>query len=123
MYMAHLYMAISPYNGIEVIPKIPLPQEQWEHDLFLMCEFIYLGFKKKELEMINQCRLYHQVVTLTDIATADGKAIEEAYTGSTRNADRVSKLQWPTQNCPSTKVWKQWGGGRGHSNFYYIKEN
>lgn len=91
-----------------IIPSIPLPQEQRDNDIFLMSEFIYQGFKKGELELINQCRLYHQVITLTDITVADGTELDNAYISMRRNEDRVSTLQWPVQHCPSPKAWKQW---------------
>ena len=73
-----------------------------------MSEFIYQGFKKGELELINQCHLYLQVITLADIATADGTAIDETYLGPAKHGDRVSLLQWPTQHCPSPRAWSQW---------------
>ena len=73
-----------------------------------MSEFIYQGFTKGALELINQCRIYHQVVTVADIALADGTEFGPVYKGATRHRDRVSPLQWPTQNCPSPKVWEQW---------------
>mmetsp|Transcript_24137 Transcript_24137/g.34594 ORF Transcript_24137/g.34594 Transcript_24137/m.34594 type:complete len:1267 (+) Transcript_24137:682-4482(+) len=90
------------------IPSVPLPSKQRTHDVFLMSDFIYKGFKKRELELINQCRLYHQVVTLADIMVADGTAIDPAFLGTKRHEDRVSTLQWPIQNCPSPKAWRQW---------------
>mmetsp|Transcript_1981 Transcript_1981/g.3051 ORF Transcript_1981/g.3051 Transcript_1981/m.3051 type:complete len:373 (-) Transcript_1981:3129-4247(-) len=86
----------------------PLPQDQRENDSFLMSEFIYKGFKKGELELINQCRIYHQVMTVTDIATADGATIDSLYTKSRGSNDRVSSLQWPIQNNPSSKAWGLW---------------
>ena len=73
-----------------------------------MSEFIYLGFKKGELELIDQCRLYHQVLSLTDIADADGTKIDPVYMTKQRHQDRISTLQWPTQGCPSSKAWRQW---------------
>ena len=52
------------------VSDVPLPKKQRDKDVFLMSEFVYLGFKKNELNMINQCRIYHQVITVADIATA-----------------------------------------------------
>lgn len=91
-----------------MIHSLPLPTLQRANNLFVMSEFIYIGFKKGELESINQCRIYLQVITLTDIATADGMGIDETYMGPMRHKDWNSTLQWPTQHCPSPGAWQQW---------------
>ena len=44
-------------------------------DKFLIDSFHRHGFKGKQLVRLNLCRLFLQVTTLADIATADGKFI------------------------------------------------
>ena len=93
---------------LKVSVPLPLPSLLREQDIFLMTEFIYLGFEPSSLDLINQCRLYHQVVTLSDVATADGETIDSRYLESKRNSDRVSSLRWPNQGKPSPEAWRQW---------------
>ena len=90
------------------LSTVPLPSKQREGDAFIMTEFIYLGFEHRELELINQCRLYHQAYTLADIVEADGTTIDPVYFTRQQHPDRISSLQWPVQGCPSPKAWRQW---------------
>jgi len=90
------------------ITRIPLPTPQRENDVFLMTEFVYLGFKKRDLELINQCRIFHQVLTLADITDADGTTMDPVYNSKQRHPDRKSPLQWPNQGRPSQQAWRQW---------------
>ena len=90
------------------LSTVPLPRKQRERDAFLMTELVYLGYEKSSLDLINQCRLYHQVYTMADITMADGTMFDPVYYTKQRNPDRVSKLQWPVQGCPSPKAWRQW---------------
>lgn len=48
-----------------------LLQLQCEGDSFLVATFVYAKFKPIERKQINQCRLYHQVITVADILAAD----------------------------------------------------
>ena len=93
---------------VQVPSSIRFPSKQREHDSFIMTEFIYQGFSKLELDQINQCRLYHQVITVSDIAQADGIQIDAVYLGRSKHQDRLSPLQWPAQGIPSSKAWTQW---------------
>lgn len=88
--------------------------EKRQGDAFLTTEFIYHGFCKSDLELINQCRLYHQVITVSDIASADGKSIDHQYTTNERHKDRQSTLQWPSQGCPSKAAWSVWNKALAH---------
>jgi len=97
-WLSSLWQFLHKTNLRIMIPGVPLPRAKREHDFFLISEFLYKGFKKGELELINQCRLYHQVITLADIAVADGSRIDAVYTGPYRHPDRVSSLQWLIQN-------------------------
>jgi len=66
-----------------------------DNDCFLMSAFAAANFTPKELRILNICRIYLQVVTLTDICTVDGKSItEEAYTG-VRSQHKIHNYNWP----------------------------
>lgn len=73
-------------------------------------------FNKKQLQLINNCRLYLQIVTLAEIVTNDGKQILQYYTkpNSKANLD-ANANQWststyrcPQQNMPNNKAWRVW---------------
>ena len=78
-----------------------------------MTTFIYAKFSAAELKFINQCRLFHQVLTVADIATADGLTIDPRYFLHEINASRVSTLRWPVQNIPSRRAWLVWNQALG----------
>jgi hypothetical protein len=52
------------------IPKLPR-----EHDVFLMEIFQMHNFSSNQLRYLNHCRLFLQVITLSDITSADGQQI------------------------------------------------
>jgi hypothetical protein len=60
------------------------------------------------LRILNQCRLYLQVITLSDIATADGKLILPEAKQGVPLSDRLSTLLWPAQGNPSKVDWVVW---------------
>jgi hypothetical protein len=105
------------------ISKIKLKitvKRQWkpslprENDVFLMDSFITHGYKKVELQLLNQCRLYLQALTLSDICSADGKDIViQIYEGE-KLKDRRSTLNWPKQQCPGIAAWKCWRAALTH---------
>ena len=60
------------------------------------------------LQRINHCRLYLQVITLSDICTNDGlHIIPDAYHGQPIS-DSSSTWQWPRQVCPPATSWALW---------------
>ncbi len=61
-----------------------------------------------DLKLLNQCRLYLQVYSLTDITSADGKEIIPHYKNGVLGQDRISSLQWPTQQRPGKQAWSLW---------------
>lgn len=63
---------------------------------------------KAQLEMINTCRLYLQVMyisELADSATKLGKQIQQSRTKGTWSR---STLNWPVQPDPGKQAWKIW---------------
>ncbi len=62
----------------------------------------------KDMEILNRCRLFLQVITLSDITNAAGdRLIIEAKTGLLLSS-RPSSLLWPNQGPPSQADWKVW---------------
>ena len=62
-------------NNIQLCGKYCLPQIQREHDVFIM-EGLVTGFRdnfsRSEIQTVNRCRLYLQVLTIADIISGDG---------------------------------------------------
>jgi len=84
-------------------PSIPR-----EHDRTIMDYFDGIGLPNKTLEIINRCRLYLQVITLSDMVAANGQTILASAKAGLRLNTRISKLLWPIQDCPPKMEWKVW---------------
>jgi hypothetical protein len=70
-----------------------LPKLLREHDLMLMDFFMTLNFSPSQLQLINRCRLFLQVLTLSDITSADGRTILPNYIKGIQSQDRISTLK------------------------------
>jgi hypothetical protein len=73
-----------------------------------MDHFVRQGYKASQLTRLNRCRIYLQVITLTDIASADGTCIIPDVFIGLPLTDRKSTLQWPSQKRPSETDWALW---------------
>jgi len=91
-----------------------LPQLPREGDSTLMSLFIESGYGGKELAQLNQCRLFHQVFFISDIATANGKQIDGRYRQGVRFLSRRSKWKWPWQGRPGRSSWLVWNRALAH---------
>jgi hypothetical protein len=80
-----------------------------KNDKLLMDEFIKSGYTGTHLKTLNECRMFLHAVTLSDLATADGKAITLHAWNGTRDDRGPSPYQWPRiQKSLSYEHWKQW---------------
>ncbi|MGH7974595.1 MAG: hypothetical protein ACREBR_03650, partial [bacterium] len=84
-----------------------LPEKQGDNDSFLMQTFAS-QFTAAEAQMINQCRMFLQVVTVADIATGDGRTVGKTYIEGKRDEHRISNYSWPIQSNPSERSWQVW---------------
>jgi hypothetical protein len=91
-----------------VYPNQWLPVLTRTHDLYLMDFFLTLKLPTTLMERLNRCRVYLQVITLSDTTTACGKYLLPTIKTGTRQATRHSTLQWPTQGSPTKSDWKLW---------------
>ncbi len=83
----------------------PLPRQ---NDIALMDYFVSLHLKPKLLRVLNRCRIYLQVIYLSDVCSADGSHILCPYKHGHRLPARTSALDWPYQPRPPATAWKQW---------------
>jgi hypothetical protein len=66
------------------------------------------SFNPTQGKHINRYRIYLQVLTLSDIATADGKSLLPSAMDGLRDLQIHSTLVWPTQLPPAPQAWEQW---------------
>ena len=87
-----------------------IPQLQRESDRFIMDLVLDFGqFKPHQIRMINYCRLFLRVVTVSDIANATGTAIDKGmYQG--KASSRIDNENWNYvhQRRPNKTAWSQW---------------
>jgi len=78
------------------------------HDVCLMDYFVSLRLPHSALKSLNYCRLYLQVITLSDISSADGTYILPEAKMGLPLPYRTSVLHWPTQGRPHSEAWVVW---------------
>jgi hypothetical protein len=85
-----------------------IPSLTRAHDKNLMDYFVGLGYSPAILGTLNRCRLYLQIITLSDIVSADGSCIITDVFQGLPLLDRKSTLKWPNQQRPPSKDWEIW---------------
>ena len=89
-----------------VIPPVSLPLRR-QGDQYLMPLFFQAGFRGKELLLLNQCRIWSNVISLADIVDGYGKTIlPDALTGRWQASERP--IRWPHQAKMPPTAWKRW---------------
>ena len=85
---------------------LELPRER---DKWLMQEFVCLGYAKKDLEWLNQVRLFQQVLFLSDILGASGSTLDERYLRRRRKDEVWSTIKFPRERPPPAdfRLWQQ----------------
>jgi hypothetical protein len=66
------------------------------------------NFSRKSLWQINLCRLYLQVLAISDIVSADGISLLPTTVKGERAFHLASRLYWPQQQRPPAAAWAQW---------------
>jgi hypothetical protein len=100
---------ISRSNITIKVASAQLVQTSREHDCHVMDVIRQLEiYNDKQLFDINAVRMYLQVMTLYDIADANGQRIsDEAFKGQ-KLSDRYSRLKWTRQPVVTTKQRNLW---------------
>jgi hypothetical protein len=83
---------------------------QREHDIHIMDRVIESGkFKPREVRMVNYCRLFLGVTTISDVATADGKEIDRTMSlGNPSLLASQAKWMKAEQEKPYKASWTLW---------------
>ena len=95
-------------HNIEIQSKHTRIETPRHQDSFLMEDFVASGVTHDTLKRLNACRLYLQVITVSDICDAAGRMILEESLHGRLTRDRVSSFKWPIQPRPSQRAWKAW---------------
>jgi hypothetical protein len=90
-------------NHIHIEGPTPA-MEHRELDVFLMDRFSQ-QFEGKDLHQVNQCRLYVQALTLSDITSIDGRCIEQ---DAWKGIHGEIQADWPNQGNPAGSAWRKW---------------
>jgi hypothetical protein len=109
-WLSSLRTFLACCNGtIEVDNPYILPLQR-EHDFYLMDAIIASKqFTPKELCKINYCRLYLQVLTLSDISIAGGARLDPYFLKGTRGPmSSTTKLHHVNQARPNARSWNLW---------------
>ena len=80
---------------------------QCQADRALMELFATAGCSTEELKGLNRCRLFHQIVSLSDIMDGKGQIILQKWFSRTRH-HRCEKYDWPSQGPPTQNDWDLW---------------
>ena len=76
------------------------------NDSSLMEDFLLFKLTKTETILLNQCRLFLHVTTISDITDAEGNNIlNNIWEG---HSPMTTPYLWPKQENPSDKAWRIW---------------
>jgi hypothetical protein len=84
------------------------PRTYRENDSYIMDDKSITKMSRKEQILINRCRIFLQVETISDIANAEGTHIKKAWFNPNDKKPSHSNLDWPGQGDPGSEAWKIW---------------
>jgi hypothetical protein len=77
-----------------------IPKARCLQDVFLMDSFVAMGLEGDDLRLLNDMRMYKQVIHLSDITSADGQVILKSFLDGSRPT-HPSPYRWPRCYKPS----------------------
>jgi hypothetical protein len=92
------------------IQLAPLPlQPPREQDPWIMAEFLQMDYDTHALRQLNWAKLYQQVIFLSDMMDASGRAIESKYLDERPYGEQWSSLIFPKEmsSCSDFRLWKE----------------
>jgi hypothetical protein len=108
-YLKSTWEFASTYNITIKGPNNPA-QSNRENDTLIM-EYMCTQFDEHDLRWFNICRVYLQVLWISDISTADGAYIDWYATKGRKNLTRNTPWRWPKQGEPPSHAWHIWQKG------------
>ena len=74
----------------------------------IMDDLTRVPLSHNQLIQLNACRLYLNIIHLSDILNSDGKTINNNSLKGCKPNYPSSKLKWLHQQYPSVRAWKLW---------------
>ena len=92
------------------IPGLWRPEKHRDKDQLIMEAVCATITSPKQQKQINQCRLYLQVLRISDLCNGSGDELIPEATTPTYRERKHSKtnLEWPRQELPPEGSWKVW---------------
>jgi len=90
---------------IKITTNIPMLAPQCINDQFLMLKFWQHRYKGTQLELLNKCWLWLQVITLADIMNGQGMELLTPMLMGSNEIALPSWWWWPQKGWPSQKGW------------------
>ena len=109
-WLASLRNYLHHINGLIELDNDYVPSTERLHDFHLMDKVLRSEqFTAAEIRLINYCRLYLQVVTLSDITNATGDDLDPTLLAGMTNINS-SQTKWHhfNQQRPPKKAWALW---------------
>ena len=109
-WLASLRNFLATVNASIEVNDPHIPPRQREGDEYLMDMIVKANvFTNAEICKLNYCRLYLQVVTLSDISKPNGEELDTSMLdGAPSLMSATTKLVKVNQDRPSEKEWKLW---------------
>jgi hypothetical protein len=85
------------------VPRLPRDSDITIMDLALM---FHLDFH--QLQRINTCHMYLQVISVSEIATAKGDKLLSSAIRGVRDSQHPSTMHWPLIPRPRNSFWQTW---------------
>ena len=104
----YLWNVCNEYKLQIQVDRVWTPSSQRQNDKTIMDLLIEKKYPVDHLRIMNKCRLYLQVIYLSDIVSADGKTMLKWASHATNEKKDRSTLVWPYQQCPTTEEWNTW---------------
>ena len=107
-WLRDLFMYLK-INKMVMHDDLPLLEPFRSNDKSIIESFVLNGFKRIELKMLNECRMFFQVIFLSEITTADGLMIEGWAWRGFKYALKINHYTWPrSPKQLSSNHWNLW---------------
>ena len=108
--LKHTWKFLNDF-GLVLETNHQTPQLLHEHDVSIMRAIMdKTSYSMDKLKLINYCRIYLQVLTLTGITEGNGLQITTNAAEGIRDYSRISTWKWPNIPYPPARAWAQWRG-------------
>jgi len=98
-----LGLHLKPSNNVTWVPA---PLHPCDFSIMDLATSIY---DKKGSTIINQCRIYLQIISICDLLLFDTMPIHPDFLNGARPPSRISHILWPDFPRPPSKFWRLWG--------------